>query len=142
MKLKPFEKLLVNIEASLHFPDPVRINEEWVENYNGWVYRATVVLAIGVKPTTLRYIQQAGDRYSITHPRFIGRFRLQSAVFFLDEAAHAKVSFYHKQVEAIATYCAEHKLFAPITEFPPMFYMDDPRFKEILEQQRTSNAQQ
>ncbi len=134
MKLKPFEKLLVNIEGFLSKPDVVKFEGQWMPNlYDAWTYRARVVFAVGVKPTTFRVLQQAGDR-SPTPPRFVGHVILESDTFFLSDEPNTKVYHYHKQVEKLAQYLVDHGMYKDIVYPPPYYELTDERFAETLKQ--------
>lgn len=137
MKLAQHERLLVNVEGCLHKPLLIKLDNEWVENNYAWVYRATVTLAIGVKPVTLRVLQATGDHRTTTCPRFVGRFRLESEPFHLDEKANGYAHLYHQQADIIARYAADNGLYAHVTELPPLFYFNDPRFVDILKQEES-----
>jgi len=133
MKLKPFEKLLVNIEGFLHKPDVVLYEGNWVPNYyDAWTYRARIIFAVGVKPMTLRVLQETGATRGTTCPRFLGHVILESDTFPLSSEPNTTVSRYHKQVEKLAPYLAEHGMYKEIVYAPAYYSMEDPLFTEAL----------
>ena len=134
MKLKPFEKLLVNIEGFLYKPELVQYDGHWVPNaYDAWTYRARIIFAVGVKPMSLRTLQNSfGCTGRTTCPRFIGHTILESDTFLLSDEPNATVSRYHAQVERLAPYLLEHSMYADITHAPLYYSLTDSRFTEAL----------
>lgn len=135
MKLLPHEQLLVNVDAFLHKP-PVTIGEDGLAYHNVhddiWIYRATITLATGVKPTTLRAIKNYDAANSTTRPAFIGRFGLQSPYIRLDDKTESLIGQYHSYTDAIAAYVNENKLYRTIWTSLVVYGFDDPRFAEVI----------
>lgn len=137
MKLQPFEKLLINVEGFLVQPQLVKCGDTWEYGHGAWVYRANVVIAVGVRPITLRVLKKTGADRAPTCPRFVGHYIVESKDFVINDETNTLVARYHREAEQIAPYIIEHKLYTQIHNPPAFFSLTDSRFADILKLQES-----